>query len=299
MSRDAVTILCPIDGSRHSEWALELAPQLVHPMDARLVLLHVVDAGKFRAARKLGTQTDEAIAEALALAEQGGERLLGRTHDAVSSRWKQILTKIAKGDPATAIAQAAVRTRSRLIVMGSRGLTDFRPFLLGSVSRRVVMTAPCPVLVVKRSVTSLQHIIVCTDGSKPARAALDFALSLRLPGTARFTVTTVVPPLPIDTGHAPAGVAPISDKVRASLTQQAHKTAAEEASRITDDGYGVHLRVTQGEVAPDLVNLAEQEQADLIVLGSRGLTGAARHLMGSVSESVVKYAPCSVLVHRR
>jgi nucleotide-binding universal stress UspA family protein len=299
MSGDSMTILCPIDGSRHSEWALELAPQLIHPMDARLVLLHVVDAGKFRAAHKLGTQSDEAIAEALALAEQGGERLLGRTHDAVSSHWKQILTKVAKGDPAAAIVQTAARTRSRLIVMGSRGLTDFRPFLLGSVSRRVVTIASCPVLVVKRPISSLQHIIVCTDGSKPARAALEFVLSLRLPGTARITVTTVVPPLPIDTGQAPAGVASISDKVRAALTQQAHKTAAEEASRIKDEGYAVHLRVTQGPVAPDLVNLAEAERADLIVLGSRGLTGATRFLMGSVSDSVVKYAPCSVLVHRR
>ncbi len=299
MTRDTFTLLCPIDGSQHAEWALELAPQLVHPMSATLALLHVVDAAKFRAARKLGTQTDEAIAEALAIAEQGGSRLLAQTNEAVSSQWKQIRTKVAKGEPAAMIARTAERLHADLIVIGSRGLTDFRPFLLGSVSQRVVSTAPCPVLVVKRPVTALDHIIVCTDGSKPARAALEFLLSLRLPSTARLTVTTVVPPLPIDTGHAPAGLGAVPDKVRASLTQQAHATAAEEASRIKDEGFDVHLRVSHGEVAPDLVKLAEQDQADLVVVGSRGLTGATRYLMGSVSDSVVKYAPCSVLVHRR
>lgn len=299
MSRESFTILCPIDGSRHSQWALELAPQLVHPMASTLALLHVVDAGKFRTARKLGTLEDETIAEALALAERSGGQLLDRTNESVSSRWKQIQTKLAKGDPATAICQAAARSRCDLIVMGSRGLTDFRPFLLGSVSRRVVMGARCPVLVVKSPTASLQHVIVCTDGSKHARAALEFALSLRLPSTVRFTVTTVVPPLPIDAGRTPEGLSAISDKVRASLTQQAHATAAEEASRIRDDGFSVHIRVSHGGIAPDLVNLAGQEHADLVVLGSRGLTGATRYLMGSVSDSVVKYAPCSVLVHRR
>lgn len=299
MNRTSFTILCPIDGSRHAQWALDLAPQVVHPMASTLALLHVVDAGKFRAARKLGTQTDEAIREALALAEHGGGQLLEQANEAVSSHWKQIRTKIAKGDPATTISQVAARLRCDLLVMGSRGLTDFRPFLLGSVSRRVVTTAPCPVLVVKRPVTALEHIIVCTDGSKHARAALEFLLSLRLPSTARFTVTTVVPPLPIDSGHSPEGLTEIAEKVRTSLTQQAHRTAMEEASRVQEEGYAVHIRVSQGEVGPDLVTLAEQEHADLVVMGSRGLTGATRYLMGSVSDSVVKYAPCPILVHRR
>jgi nucleotide-binding universal stress UspA family protein len=59
---------------------------------------------------------------------------------------------------------------------------------------------------------------------------------------------------------------------------------------------GTHLRM--GEVALEIVALAEELQADLIVMGSRGLGGVRRALMGSVSDSVVRHAHCPVLVVR-
>jgi nucleotide-binding universal stress UspA family protein len=58
-----------------------------------------------------------------------------------------------------------------------------------------------------------------------------------------------------------------------------------------------HLRM--GEVDLEIVALAEELQADLIVMGSRGLGGLRRVLMGSVSDSVVRHAHCPVLVVRR
>jgi nucleotide-binding universal stress UspA family protein len=60
---------------------------------------------------------------------------------------------------------------------------------------------------------------------------------------------------------------------------------------------GTHLRM--GEVALEIVALAEELQADLIVMGSRGLGGVRRALMGSVSDSVVRHAHCPVLVVRQ
>src|SRR5829696_5107039 len=59
---------------------------------------------------------------------------------------------------------------------------------------------------------------------------------------------------------------------------------------------GTHLRM--GQVALEIVALAEELQADLIVMGSRGLGGVRRALMGSVSDSVVRHAHCPVLVVR-
>ena len=59
---------------------------------------------------------------------------------------------------------------------------------------------------------------------------------------------------------------------------------------------GTHLRM--GAVALEIVALAEEIQADLIVMGSRGLGGLRRALMGSVSDSVVRHAHCPVLVVR-
>ena len=56
--------------------------------------------------------------------------------------------------------------------------------------------------------------------------------------------------------------------------------------------------VREGQPAEVIIDVANQEQADLIVVGSRGLTGIQRYLMGSVSSKVSEHAPCSVMVVR-
>jgi nucleotide-binding universal stress UspA family protein len=291
-------VLCAIDGSRYSEWALELIPQIVEPATSVLALVHAVDAAKFKAARRLGTTTEEAIEHALELAEQGGARLLERARRDVMPTWVGVRTKLLKGEPAHAVVHSASRSKAELIVLGSRGLTDFRPFLLGSVSRRVIMHAPCPVLIVKRRVPVLRRVIVGTDGSRYAKRAVDFLLALHLSKDVRITVAAVVAPLPIEAGHEPRSVTGLADDVRHALLEQAEDIAQEANLRLTREGFDATGRVTHGHVGPELVALAETEKADLILVGSRGLTGATRNLMGSVSDSIVKYAPCPVLVVR-
>jgi nucleotide-binding universal stress UspA family protein len=60
----------------------------------------------------------------------------------------------------------------------------------------------------------------------------------------------------------------------------------------------VETHAREGQPADVIIEIANQKQADLIVVGSRGLTGIQRYLMGSVSSKVTEHAPCSVMIVR-
>jgi nucleotide-binding universal stress UspA family protein len=85
------------------------------------------------------------------------------------------------------------------------------------------------------------------------------------------------------------------------LRQQAEDILKEESAKIEQEGGTVaekHLRIAERYRAQQIVKVAEDIAAGLIVMGSRGLGGVRRALMGSVSDSVVRHAHCPVLVVR-
>jgi nucleotide-binding universal stress UspA family protein len=264
-----------------------------------LMLLHVVNVDRFTAGAEIGTSARNAMRKGLHLAERGGHALLERSHAAVASGFDAVQAKMVRGRPAEAITRTAVRQESDLVVVGSRGLTEFRPFLLGSVSRRVVMHAPCSVLVVKKRMTSFKQVIIGVDGSKDAQSAVDFILRLSPTEELRMMVVSVVPPLPIETSPASASLAALLEQVRRPMEENARKVAERTAEHIRAAGFEVTAMVAHGHIGHQIVDLAASAKADLVVVGSRGLTGTSRYLMGSVSDAVVKYAPCPVLVVRR
>lgn len=283
--RNRVKILCAIDGSRYSRWALNALQYLKIGADSSLTLLHVVNTDRLKVDKSMNVGANQALARALALAESDGHTLLAR--------------QVVKGRPAAAIARFARRHDCDLIVIGCRGLTEFRTFLLGSVSRRVLTEAPCSVLVIKRRVKALQHVLIGVDGSKDGRAAVELLLRLLPPQEINATVVSVVAPLPLEADVAPEELLTVVDDVQRPLEAQAYAIAEQSATRLRQAGAKATALAVHGPVGCELVELARLSKADLIVIGSRGLTGSTRYLLGSVSETVVKYADCPVLVCRR
>ena len=292
-------ILCAIDGSRYSRWALDVVCRLDAPPDSSLRLLHVIDIRQFTPRRTATEKTKDAFRQGLDLAEQHGRLLLTRAQERASSKWNAVETSQAKGGPADIILSMAGRQQSDLIVVGSRGLTAFRPYLLGSVSRRVVTGAPCSVLVVKRRPSAFGKILIGVDGSKDAHGAVECFLRLVPHKDTQTTVVSVVPPLPIETESPPEELSALLDEVRRHSEEEAVQIVQRTVDRLQECGIETATVVTHGHVGQQLVELAKSTQADLMVVGSRGLTGTTRYLMGSVSDAVVKYAPCPVLVFRR
>jgi nucleotide-binding universal stress UspA family protein len=291
-----MNVLCAVDGSKHSRWALDILRCLSLAAGSPVLLVHVVDISRFNPSKAMGAEARSAMAEALTVAEKTGWQLLERMKTRMENGDGPVAVKLVRGHPAEALTRVAARHKTDLILIGSRGATDIRRFLLGSVSRRVVAHASCPVLVVKKYVPALRRIVVGVDGSKQGQAAVDFLLRMPVPEVARVTVVSVVPPLPIESSLQPPS---LLSSVLVPLEKQARDVAAQAAARIRRAGFDATSLVTHGNPSHEIVRLAESERADLVVVGSRGLTGTTRFLMGSVSDGVVKYAPCPVLVVRR
>ena len=157
--------------------------------------------------------------------------------------------------------------------------------------------------------TNGRSIVVGTDGSEPAAEALRQAIDMASREGARLHLVTAYPDPQmlrerptiwtndpkgvVDSGRTTGGADMIIDlrEVAESLVQRAADEARSKGVEV-----GTHVR--EGQPAEVIIDVAHQEQADLIVVGSRGLTGIQRYLMGSVSSKVSEHAPCSVMVVR-
>ena len=141
-----------------------------------------------------------------------------------------------------------------------------------------------------------RSIVVGTDGSKPADEAVRQATDMASREGARLHLVTAYPDPQIlreRTTGTGGGAYTIVDlrEVAESLVQRAARDALSK-------GVEVETHVREGQPAEVIIDVANQEQADLIVVGSRGLTGIKRYLLGSVSSKVSEHAPCSVMIVR-
>lgn len=170
------SILCALDGSSHADRALNLSIELATKFDARLVLFHVLmrnlDAAEIKRFSEIEGLTAESIAEVHRLQnvdsriEVGhpfdakgipsetlvklGQHILGSARSGADEKGvKNIATVMGDGDPAARILSCAESEKVDCIVMGSRGLSDIRALLQGSVSRKVSNRADCTIITVR------------------------------------------------------------------------------------------------------------------------------------------------------
>jgi nucleotide-binding universal stress UspA family protein len=137
-------------------------------------------------------------------------------------------------------------------------------------------------------------ILIAVDASSHSERAMDFVTRMRWPAGSRVIVVSALQPVP-----APAGAPPLNSD-GADLIEARRKDLEEMVSRaeatLREAGFPTEGRVLIGDPRQALVEVAERERADLLVVGSRGRTGISRLMLGSVSSHVVAHAPCSVLV---
>ena len=218
-------------------------------------------------------------------AERSAKVALGQAATAPSTAFQQML---AYGPIASTIAQQARRWRADLILMGSRGLSDIKGFLLGSVSRHVASSAPCSVLVVKQPCSALRRVTLAVDDSKPSRAAARFLRSQILPDSAAVTIlSSAESPVSDLAAHY------LSASQRSDLTQPVIERTTKLVNSMRDDfikeGHSVTTAVQIGHVIDTIVKHVEADHSDLLVVGSRALTKSERLHLGSVSESLLRH----------
>jgi nucleotide-binding universal stress UspA family protein len=201
-----------------------------------------------------------------------------------------------KGDVWPAVASVITEREIDLIVIGTKGLTGFPKFLLGSEAEKIFRQAQCPVMTLGPQMSmrllrggEFSEILYATDLTSESMAAAPYAISLAQEYQAHLTLLHIV--------AAPqAGDLVAPHEIVASSERLMHNMVSAEAELWCEPRY----LVEEGEAAEKILASAERMRADLIVLGVRRSSslGAATHLPGATAHRVVAHATCPVLTVR-
>ena len=142
-------------------------------------------------------------------------------------------------------------------------------------------------------------IVAGTDGSDTARTAVRYAIDLARELGARLEIVSAYEPVSGSRLRAEQVDAP--EDVEWAINPREDVVALLEEVRSEAEAAGVkHVETyaRQGEAADAIIDVAEEQRADLIIVGNKGMTGAKRFLLGSVPNRISHHAPCSVLIVR-
>lgn len=278
-------LLVPTDGSGPANAALELAGRIASPT----ATIHVLVV--------TGAENDR----------DGGPRdASGRTVDEILDDAREtvtadvgaVVTEHRRGEPRERILEYVEAAGIEIVVMGAHGRGIAEPVVLGRVTEGVVRDAPVPVLVARasddiRGLYPFERVLVPTDGSEHARAALDLGVAIAAETGATLHLLSVV-----DATHYGLGSesAALLDSLEENATRELE--AAAESATTDSDGIDVRTTVARGSVHRAISTYAEANDVDLLVMGTHGRSEGDRELPGSVTERVLRTAPAPVLTVR-
>ncbi|HLZ09910.1 MAG TPA: universal stress protein, partial [Chloroflexota bacterium] len=281
------TILIPVDGSPLSERALPYARVIAKTNKSRLILLRVI----------AGSPTDDTFGEidCRPTIETYLHNLAASLDDSTS-----IETTVVVGDAAQAILSEAARTGTDLIVMSTHGRSGIGRWIYGSVADAVMRQTTVPILLIPATCSRVWtpgepgRILVPLDGSQLGEAVLGPASDLAQAMSAELVLLRVVELHPMVFMGPPGFVMvtpePELESARAYLEGISQRVRSRVANVRAVDELGLPLS--------RIVDVARDQQADLVALSSHGNGGLTRLVMGSVATGVVQSAGVPVLVVR-
>jgi nucleotide-binding universal stress UspA family protein len=284
-------ILVPTDGSDHALYAAEHGLYLADAFGATVHVIRVVNvrdaAGPFSA----GGVDEAFIARLEADAESAIDEI-----EAIADDGVPLESTVLRGVPAETILEYADSREIDLLVMGTHGRRGLRRVVAGSVTERVVRLSDAPVVTVRakdrsRVSEGYDEVLVPTDGSEHATAAIDHGLVIAEHTGARVHAVSVVDAGVLAAGgeHTP------TDELRARLESIGDTATQDVAERARDRGVDVVTAVEMGIPARSLLTYAADTDIDFIAMGTRGRTGLRRYVLGSTAGRVIKSAEMPVL----
>lgn len=293
-------ILVPTDFSGFSSQALRHALALARKFNSRLKAVHVIqgfypmgDAMLVAAPPAQGRKMAESDAHAF----MAPVRDAGLDYD----------LEIREGNPWREILAAASEMPADLVVMGTHGRGGSERFLLGSVAEKLSHRLPCPVMTVCHdegrafeAPSLIARILCATDFSANSERACRFSLALAASLRAQVTLLHSIEHMP-DLGVARyrmvvPDVEPLLKEIERAASERLSR--AVDASRREFADVEVTGRLGAGPAYREIVRVADDERADLIVIGAQG-HGMLEHLLsGSNAQKVIRSANCAVLTVR-
>ncbi len=275
-------ILVAFDGSESGRNALRQAIRLAKTEEACLGVLSVLPSYEGNI-EFIGVRDIEAVLRGPI------EKRKAEVNGIASAEDASVEIFIEQGKAYERIVEKAATGAYDLVVMGRRGMHRSARMLVGSVTSRVIGHTEKDVLVIPREASmEWKNIVLAVDDSECSRAAVDGAMYLA--GTYKGVVTAVSGVDLADEFYAevPEAADQMMDKAESAL-QEVRATAEKK-------GVSAEFVVRVGKAHEAVLEVAEEKDGDVIVMGSHGRTGLTKLIMGSVTEKVIGYARCPVMV---
>ncbi len=290
--------LLAVDGSEYSDEALSFLARF--PLQSRdeVHLLHVItEPGGFG-------ESYDLYDELMRVRHKLGEKILAEAARPFKGRRISVASHLKQGYPYQDIISTAGEVGGDLIVMGSRGHSAVESFLLGSMTRQVVIHATTPVLAVrppqKDAGERPLRILFAADASDCSRKAAAMLMSAPFPQSSELTIlhavdspmTDIPERFYIEVGDQ---IKDTVARVRQEEFSRAEALVEEEKKPFLGRFKSITTIVKPGEASAVITEQVAALGPDLLVVGCRGRRGVAG-MLGSVARRVLSHARCSVLV---
>ena len=279
-------ILIPTDGSECAQAAVGYAEDLAKRYESNVHALCVADSRTLENAPQYEQIKKES------------EEVAKRTCNDLSVSGVPVEQAVRTDIPHKAILRYATEQDIDLIVMGTHGRTGVERYLLGSVTEKVVRLSDVPVLTVKAEDDSdarypYTDILVPTDGSEGAEAAIGPAVDVASTYDARLHGLSVIDTMAM-------GVDVRSGAILEALEESAQSavdSVEEQATRASVSA--VETAIEHGNPYRGIRSYVEDQDIDLVVMGTHGRSGIERYLLGSVAEKTVRASAVPVMTVRQ
>ncbi len=284
-------LLLATDGSKHAQAAEQLLDRLPLRGSHEVVAVHV-QTPMPKATPEDNTHRAQEAQEILS-------GVVGRltAPESVIHRWP-VETAVREGHVAKELIAAGAELSADLVVAGAKGQSGLTEFLLGSVSEKLARHAPNSVLIAREfGPQTPLRVLVALDGTEASLGVLPALKKLELGAGAQIHVVTVVTVVKL------FGIDFLEHNSRPWLQARARaKRAVEDNAEMLQELYPEaevtpHLLEAEN-VAEVLVDFLRRHEIKLAIVGSHGKSRLERVLLGSVSENLLRHAPCSVWIAR-
>lgn len=301
-------ILVPVELHENADPIVAWAALLARQFHSRLTLFHVNESFEAMKRHPLATEDREAWQTTYTReARSSLARLIARHCEGLS-----VATELAEGRASATILDRLKKNSTALVVMGTHGRPWHERVILGSTADRLLRTAPCPIFVVpnftgETTPPRLETLLLPTDFSVDGMVSEEWAL--RLAEKKKVLLLHVIENPLLDT-YDPDKVEVDFRKAMEEARTRPPRSALpfwEQAHRVTQAKLTllgrqfsaiqvqVETLVSEGAAAPGILDAAEKNRVDLIVMSTHGRSGVRRLFLGSVAETTIRSARCPVL----
>lgn len=294
-------LLVPTDFSECANAALAHGVRLADRFDASIHLLHVIN--DLEAPWYNLAETEESTVDLGAHVQaEAQERLHTLAPDASQFDVRTEVVQQLNVDVTESIHEYIEQHSIDLTVMGTHGRRGMGRLMLGSVSHDLIRQAACPVLTIREGTNraapaerDYKHVLAPIDFSEHSHEALLMAKEVAHRFEARLHLLFIAEkrtvPTFSDTGLPGVSVVEMDPEI----VSNAEAALEELNENVGGPDVPSTYHVERGDVAHGIVEFAESNETDLVVMATRGLGGISRFVLGSNTERVVRVAPCPVL----